>query len=366
MDASVKRRTSYVHDEVFLSACDQYPAVLGRASRVHSLIASYGLLNHMDIIPCQAATEDDILNFHSLEYVETLKMGDSEELQESSAMSEFGLEYDCPLVDDLWKTIQFVAGGTLTAACALTEGKSSIAINWCDTAIFCRDEAAGFCYVNDVVLGILKLRCVFHRVMYIDLDAHHGDGVEVAFNYSDKILNVSIHCREPGFFPGTGDTESVGLGRAAFTVFNIPLRTGARDSSFLHVFLKIVPRLWEVWKPDAVVVQCGADGITGDPLGDSNLTPVALAEALKTILSWNSPTLILGGGGYNVPNTARCWTYLTSVILGLSLHSDIPEHEYFSEYGPGFQLEITPGLRNDLNTPEYLEKVLSDLNGKCR
>ncbi|XP_010835595.1 PREDICTED: histone deacetylase 8-like, partial [Bison bison bison] len=97
------------------------------------------------------------------------------------------------------------------------------------------DEASGFCYLNDAVLGILRLRRKFDRILYVDLDLHHGDGVEDAFSFTSKVMTVSLHKFSPGFFPGTGDVSDVGLGKGRYYSVNVPIQDGIQDERYYHI-----------------------------------------------------------------------------------------------------------------------------------
>uniref|UniRef100_T1ILY2 Histone deacetylase domain-containing protein n=1 Tax=Strigamia maritima TaxID=126957 RepID=T1ILY2_STRMM len=112
------------------------------------------------------------------------------------------------------------------------------------------------------------------------------------------------------------------------------------------------------FEPDAIVRQCGVDGLAGDPMEAFNLTPVALGNCIRYLLNWKLPILFLGGGGYNVPNAARCWTYLTSLIVGKNISNDIPDNHYFTQFGPDFTIQVSPGNRPNKNTNEDIESLL--------
>ncbi|XP_026572367.1 histone deacetylase 8 isoform X7 [Pseudonaja textilis] len=229
-----------------------------------------------------------------------------------------------------------------------------------------RDEASGFCYLNDAVLGILQLRRRFDRVLYVDLDLHHGDGVEDAFSFTSKVMTVSLHKFAPGFFPGTGDVTEVGLGKGRYYSVNVPLQDGIKNETYYQLCTAVLKDVYAAFHPGAVVLQLGADTIAGDPMCAFNLTPEGIGKCLNYVLQWQLPTLILGGGGYHLANTARCWTYLTGVILGKTLPSEIPDHEFFTEYGPDYVLEITPSCRPDRNEPQRIQEILGCVKGHLK
>ncbi|KAL0280656.1 UNVERIFIED_CONTAM: hypothetical protein PYX00_001882 [Menopon gallinae] len=238
----------------------------------------------------------------------------------------------------------------------------NVAINWFGGWHHAqRDAAEGFCYVNDIVIAIQFLLKSFNRVLYIDLDVHHGNGVENAFVFSPRVLVLSLHKYETGFYPSTGSVDDIGLGNGKYHTVNVPLKDGITDAVYIRIFTTIFDKVFAKYKPECIVVQCGADSVAGDPLGGFNLTPLGLGHCLRLILNKNLPTLVLGGGGYNVPNVARCWTYLTSVILDCPLPNDIPDNSYFHLFGPDFELSLSPTLRKNENSEEYVQKIIDTL-----
>nr|XP_027320754.1 histone deacetylase 8 isoform X1 [Anas platyrhynchos] len=275
--------------------------------------------------------------------------------------------YDCPATEGIFDYAAAVGGATITAAQCLLDGKCKVAINWPGGWHHAKkDEASGFCYLNDAVLGILRLRQKFDRVLYIDLDLHHGDGVEDAFSFTSKVMTVSLHKFSPGFFPGTGDVTDVGLGKGRYYSVNVPIQDGIQDEKYYQICETVLKEVYAAFNPEAVVLQLGADTIAGDPMCSFNMTPEGVGKCLKYVLQWQLATLVLGGGGYNLANTARCWTYLTGVILGRTLSSEIPDHEFFTEYGPDYVLEITPSCRPDRNEPQRIQEILNLIKGNLK
>lgn len=361
-----KAEVVYVADAQLLKCCEAVPVFRQRARLTHALIASYGLLSKMRVVPSEQATEEDIRKFHSQEYVEFIQKEASEEVTEEEAMvqDEFGLGFDCPILDNLWGVVCGLAGGSLTAARELTAGRAKIALNWCGGWHHAqRDMAAGFCYVNDIVLAIMQLRTAFPKVLYLDLDVHHGDGVESAFIFTPKVLTASFHQREAGFFPGTGAQEDTGLGKGRLYSLNVPYKEGITDEQFVYLFESILYPLCEVFMPDAVVCQCGADALSQDPLGGANLTLEAYTRCVTHVANLAKPTLFLGGGGYDKISTAKLWTAITGTLLKCPLPSEIPDHQFFMRYGPSFDLEVTPGLQKSSNTQESLDQTIKAAHG---
>lgn len=157
----------------------------------------------------------------------------------------------------------------------------------------------------------------WQRVLYVDIDIHHGDGVEEAFYVTDRVMTVSFH-KFGDFFPGTGHIKDVGVASGKYYALNVPLNDGLNDDNFQSLFRPIMQKVMEVYQPDAVVLQCGADSLSGDRLGCFNLSVKGHADCLRFLRSFNVPLMVLGGGGYTIRNVARCWCYEVSLYLYLS------------------------------------------------
>ncbi|PNX93850.1 histone deacetylase 9-like protein, partial [Trifolium pratense] len=216
----------------------------------------------------------ELAQFHSADYVEFLHRitPDTQHLF-STELAKYNLGEDCPVFDNLFEFCQIYAGGTLDAACRLNNQLCDIAINWAGGLHHAKKcEASGFCYINDLVLGILELLKCHPRVLYIDIDVHHGDGVEEAFYFTDRVMTVSFHKYGDMFFPGTGDAKEIGEREGKFYAINVPLKDGIDDSSFTRLFKTIISKVVETYQPGAIVLQCGADSLAGDRLGCFNLS----------------------------------------------------------------------------------------------
>jgi acetoin utilization deacetylase AcuC-like enzyme len=212
-------------------------------------------------------------------------------------LEEFGLIDDCPAFPQLESYVRLVAGGSLTAARELLSGNADVALHLVGGRHHCKiDTAAGFCYCNDIVLAILELGKRFERILYIDIDIHHGDGVQEAFYCSSAVFTLSLHKHGPGFFPGTGALQEVGFGPGKNYALNVPLKDGMDDETYLAVFSDVARAVRLAFKPDAVVLQCGCDGLAGDPLGGWNLTQRSFEGCVRLVRGWSLPLLILGGG----------------------------------------------------------------------
>ncbi|KAG6820925.1 hypothetical protein H0H93_009699 [Arthromyces matolae] len=250
--------------------------------------------------------------------------------------------------------------GTRCAAKRIASGAADIAINWAGGLHHAKKrEASGFCYINDIVLGILELLRTYPRVLYIDIDCHHGDGVEEAFYTTDRVMTCSFH-KFGEYFPGTGTQEDRGRGKGKGYAINVPLKDGITDESYRSVFEPIITKILEVFRPSAVVLQCGADSLAGDKLGCFNLTMHGHAHCVQFLRKQNIPLILLGGGGYTVKNVARTWAYETACALGIEDTIDplLPWNEYFEWFGPRYRLEVVGNNMDDLNVKDgSLDKV---------
>jgi len=401
-----KDQVVYIHSQELLDVCDKLPANLGRATQIHSLIEAYGLLEKLVVVAPIRASNEALQEFHGEDYVTFLSTVERlAEEQEDGQLTvrdedvieqcaENGLEDDCSVFPGLFRYVTLVSGGSITAAKLLVAQRARIAIHWnggrhhgnaqvphcfwCfvflfsfffqrpKLCLFLRDKASGFCYTNDVVLGILELRKKFSRVLYVDIDVHHGDGVERSFQYSPSVMTVSFHKHDLGFFPGTGSLKERGKGEGKNFTVNVPLKGGMNEATFVPLFTGILDSVAKRFMPEAVVMQCGADALAGDPTHAFNLSSACYGQCLRQILRWDLPTLVLGGGGYNNLLTAKCWTLLTAVCLEdltlpakpyAGLSEDLPDHDLLPSYNGEYTLPVKAGNMRNENTPEDLKAI---------
>ena len=208
----------------------------------------------------------------------------------------------------------------------------------------------------DIVLGIIELLRFHPRVLYIDIDVHHGDGVEEAFYTTDRVMTVSFH-KYGEYFPGTGELRDIGVGNGKYHAINFPLRDGIDDTSYKGIFEPVIGWVMEYYRPSAIVLQCGGDSLSGDRLGCFNLSMRGHANCVNFVKSFNLPTLILGGGGYTMRNVARTWAYETGQLVGTEMTSELPFTDYYEYYSPDFELDVKRSNMDNANSPEYLEKI---------
>ncbi|KAI8529066.1 hypothetical protein RHMOL_Rhmol12G0196700 [Rhododendron molle] len=357
-----KRRVTYFYEP---SIGDYYygqghPMKPHRIRMSHNLIIHYSLHRRMEINRPFPAGPHDIRRFHSDDYVDFLSSVTPETVHDHTHarnLKRFNVGEDCPVFDGLFSFCQASTGGSIGAAVKLNRQDADIALNWAGGLHHAKkSEASGFCYVNDIVLGILELLKVHRRVLYVDIDVHHGDGVEEAFFTTDRVMTVSFH-KFGDFFPGTGHIKDIGAGRGKYYALNVPLNDGIDDASFRGLFRPILQKVMEVYQPDAVVLQCGADSLAGDRLGCFNLSVKGHADCLRFLRSFNVPLMVLGGGGYTIRNVARCWCYETAVAVGVEPDNKLPYNEYYEYFGPDYTLHVEPMPMDNLNSAKDLEKI---------
>ena len=185
-----------------------------------------------------------------------------------------------------------------------------------------------FITATDIVLGIIELLRYKQRVLYIDIDVHHGDGVEEAFYTTDRVMTVSFH-KYGEYFPGTGELRDIGVGQGKNYAVNFPLRDGIDDRSYKAIFEPVIKGVMEYYRPEAVVLQCGGDSLSGDRLGCFNLSMKGHANCVNFVKSFNLPVLVLGGGGYTMRNVARTWAYETGLLVGEQMGPELPYNDYY-------------------------------------
>ncbi|ODV77811.1 histone deacetylase [Suhomyces tanzawaensis NRRL Y-17324] len=377
-EPEVKRKVWITSDE-FAKLVDLLPSNIGRQSLVMSLIKAFGLhLKCESTISIPMIHRSELESYHDSNFIDCLfrnrpnldlQAEDEDKISDQDLCEQYGLLYDCYPFPFMREYVKIVASSTIASAKTLIRERSekhqNVVINWYGGRHHCfKRKAAGFCYVNDIVLGILHLRKSFGKVFYLDLDLHHGDGVENAYQFSKNVLTCSIHRYDLGFYPGTGSLESSTLGK-----YNIPTKKGLSDKSLMQIVEEIVLPIVLKFKPDVVVIQSGCDGLGTDSHGEWNLTIKGFTSVVEKLMQALSPIpiLVLGGGGYNHIETAKCWTYLTRNVLQVQEEWDlIPEHTMLDSYeSSGFQFWTSeneaPKRMKDENTNGYLRGLRESL-----
>jgi acetoin utilization protein AcuC len=322
-----------------------------RLKLTYELAKAYGLLSLPDVrvVEARPAEEDDLLLYHTRDYIEVLKAANGG--LEIPGEERYGLGFgDNPIFKGVFEWSGLVTGASLQAAELVDSGEVPIAFNISGGLHHAlASRASGFCYINDPVIVISSLLKKGRRVAYIDIDAHHGDGVQEAFYRTDKALTISLHESGRYLFPGTGFEGETGEGEGRGHSVNIPMPPSSDDELFVYAFNEVVPPLIERFRPDIVVGQLGVDSFRTDPLTHLNYTTNGFCEVVRKMKELSPRWIALGGGGYEITNVARAWTLAWAIMNNVDLPGELPES--FLEQYP---LE---GFRSrKLRDEEYREK----------
>lgn len=309
----------------------QHPLKMIRLKLTYELLKAYGVFESPDVllIEPEPVRKEEVTRFHDDEYIKTLKAIDSGIVPPDSYRFGLGLG-DNPIFRGVYEGSLLAAGASIQAARMVETARVSTAFNIAGGLHHAfRDRAAGFCYINDPVLAIIELISRGKKVAYIDIDAHHGDGVQAAFYDTNKVLTVSLHESGEFLFPGTGFIEEIGRGEGKGYSVNLPFYPGTGDEVFVRGFEEIVPPLVKAFKPDVIVTQLGADSFAADPLTHLELTTNGFCRMIEIMKSFNIPWVALGGGGYNVTNVARAWALAFAIMSNINLSDEIPQEPLY-------------------------------------
>lgn len=345
-------KTAFIYTNAYLDYDygPTHPLRITRLKLTYELMKAYGLLNlpSVQLIPTHQAEGEELAVFHSQEYLNILRQA-SEGFLVGDAY-RYGLgPGDNPIFPGLYQWSLLVAGATLQAVDFVAMGKGKIAFNMAGGLHHAmRSRASGFCYINDPVIGIMKLLRRGKRVAYIDIDAHHGDGVQKAFYDTNQVLTISLHETGYTLFPGTGFEYEIGEGEGEGYSVNLPFPPSTDDEVYLWAFGEIVPELIHAFHPDVIVTQLGVDTFYDDPLTNLHLSIWGYEKVLKQIKDFAPQWVALGGGGYNTSNVARAWTLAWAVMNEVELEEQLPEPYLKEAVKMGIE---DKELRGSPNTP---------------
>ncbi|MES2713718.1 MAG: acetoin utilization protein AcuC [Pseudomonadota bacterium] len=295
----------------------KHPLSIPRVSTALDLIRALGWVAPGQYRDSPRASAEDLTRFHAPDYVAALERAQITQSVAEADRARFDIgARGNPVYGQMFDRPRTGAGGLLLAA-ELTRAGGVAHVPGAGTHHGQPDRASGFCYLNDVVLGILAwLDQGLERVLYLDLDAHHGDGVEAALATDPRVMTISIH--EAGRWPFTG-TESIAGAR------NIPVPQGYCDAEAAFVLHAAILPLIRHWQPQAILVQCGADALAEDPLARLALSNNAYFGTLRAVMGLSPRLIVTGGGGYNPWSVARCWAGLWGVLNGLPTPERLPD-----------------------------------------
>jgi acetoin utilization protein AcuC len=354
------RATFLFHDEYLQYQFGPYhPFQPIREQRALALCSKSGIFdNSTKLIQPDSATEDNLRLVHSERFIQFVKK-----------MCHQGVGYldtgDTPATKGLYEGALRVVGGSLFGAKLIMDGVTDHAFNPGGGLHHAQqDRASGFCVFNDIAIAIRWLQNEYgiHRIAVLDIDGHHGDGTQNIL-YHDPIMKISLH--RIGIFPGTGYIEELGDGAGKGYSVNIPLQRGTTDDTYLYLFEDIVEPLLQNYDPEILITQFGVDGHYEDPLVGLNLT-TRTYEAVATKIHrlahemCDGKLLIVGGGGYNIENTARCW-----LIMFATVSHKLPKDRH--QYLPYFDMVATQDNKSNYERTvalgEKIKKTIFPFHG---
>ncbi|MFW6155583.1 MAG: acetoin utilization protein AcuC [Planctomycetota bacterium] len=321
---SARPRAVFMWDERFDR--NAYPDVVpfrtDRAAMARRTLMSMGMLSPADEAPVCPATREQIERFHDGHYLDVMLAAERGDMGVEGLRMGFGTG-DCPVFRGMYAHGALAAGATLGAAEWILSGEATVAFNPHGGFHHAGpDYAAGFCYINDVVLGLLALAEAGRRVLFLDIDVHHSDGVQDAFYQRDDVCVISMHETGRRLFPGTGFAHETGVQAGEGYSVNVPLPPGTYDDAYLRAYRAVAVPVIDHYDPDVIVVEVGMDGLVSDPLAELALTNNAHAAILADLLARRKPILATGGGGYHPENSARGWALAWGVLSGQDVDAD--------------------------------------------
>lgn len=305
-------KSAFIYSEVLagFDYGDDHPFKPMRARNTMELCGRYGLLDQPDLLMVspEPAADEKALVFHDPKYIEILKRASRGEYD--LEMLECGIgTSDCPALSGIFEMAMLALGATLTGVDLLVNGSADRAFNLVGGFHHAqRDHAEGFCYVSDVGSAIAHLIAIGKRIAFVDIDAHHCNGIQKAFYDDDRVLKISLHESGKTLYPWGGDETEIGDGPGRGFNVNLPLLEKSDDSVYVDAFERVVPPLLQAYKPEIVIAEIGADTLVSDPLTHLRLTSGGYRDVVKCLCGLSPKLLCLGGGGYDVFRTSKAWT----------------------------------------------------------
>ena len=321
-----------------------------RLKHTYDLLDAYGAFREEGTIAPRQATVAELATFHTREYIGAVERFSRNQDLHDMARFNFSLMGDNPIYPGIFEAASLSTGASMVAAEMVAEGKVSTAFNISGGLHHAAaGHASGFCVFNDPVVAINYFLGRGMKVAYVDIDAHHGDGVQEAFYDTDAVLTISTHESGQFLFPGTGFADEIGSGAGRGFAINLPLFPYTGDAAYLWAFNEVVIPLVRAFEPDALVTQLGIDTHLRDPITHLRLTSKAFTGAVRAFAELGLPWLALGGGGYDLGAVARCWTLAYGLMLSKEWDQGIPA-EYAAKHNlHGLHDDKPPALEGELS-----------------
>jgi acetoin utilization protein AcuC len=299
----------------------KHPLAIPRVSTATDLCRALGWLPDAAYIDSPRATPEQLARFHTRDYVAALMRAEAAQAVSEADRARHHIgAHGNPVYREVFRRPATGAGGTMLAARLTARGGGIVHVPGGGTHHGRPDRASGFCYLNDAVLGLLEwLDAGIGRILYVDIDAHHGDGVQDAFHDDPRVFTLSVH--EAGRWPFTGLAEDrAGTGHAR----NLPVPPGFNDSEMEWVLQHAILPIARHLRPDAIMLQCGADALEDDPLSRLSLSNNAHRAVARALMAEAPRLIVLGGGGYNPWSVGRCWAGVWATLNGLAIPDRLP------------------------------------------
>ena len=350
-------RAAFVYDDAMSrhELRSDHPMRPVRLRYTYELLRGYDAFEHEDalLVAPRSAAEEELRWLHTPEYIAMVRRLSAGEGAREAHQFNFSLQGDNPYYPGMFEAATLSSGATLRAAEMIAEGAVDVAFNISGGLHHAAaGHASGFCVFNDPALAIHYFLQRGMRVVYVDVDAHHGDGVQEAFYGDDRVLTISVHESGRYLFPGTGFVSELGQGGGTGYSVNLPLFPYTSDEVYLDSFRQIVPPLTRAFAPDVLVTQLGIDSYHSDPLTHLQLTTMGFVEVVQEFAGLGLPWLAMGGGGYDLMAVARAWTLAYGVMLGVEWPDTLPR---------SFALEHGIGHLRDSGVPEVPSNLRLDI-----
>ena len=306
----------YIGSEIYRRSSygPKHPLAVPRVSVCTDLVRAMGWLEDDRFLEAPLAGDDLLHRFHTPDYVAALKQAEVAQAvsDDVRARHQLGAAGN-PVFREMFRRPATSAGGVALACRTVLQG-GVVHCPGGGTHHGRPDRASGFCYLNDSVLGITEwLEAGLERIVYLDIDAHHGDGVQDAFHDDDRVLTISVH--EAGRWPHTGAADD----RAGGMARNFPVPQGFNDSEMRWLLHEAILTLIERFRPQAIMLQAGADGLEEDPLARLGLSNNAHFQVVAAVMGLAPRLVVTGGGGYNPYAAGRCWAGIWAVLNGIAI-----------------------------------------------
>lgn len=343
-----------------------HPLHIPRVSTVMDLVRALGWLKPGQYRTSPRAKPAALTGFHTPDYIAALQRAEATQSVDEVALQRHALGTTAnPIFPEMFRRPATGAGGVMLAA-ELVLGGGVVHVPGGGTHHAMADRANGFCYLNDPVLCLLALRRLgLTRIAYVDIDAHHADGVEAALGADDDMLLISVH--EEGRWPYTGKLNDTDGGHS----LNLPVPRGFNDTEMTHVLQRLILPLLNKFQPQAIVLQSGSDAILEDPLSRLALSNNAHVDVAVTLRDVAPRLIVLGGGGYNPWSVGRCWTRVWGALNDQHLEDALPpkaqavlQNLSWNRRGPAWQVQ--PHWMDTLNDPPRPGPLRPDLTDRVK